>query len=557
MSIIEQNINIEITNAFNEIGYYDELLGIKTSQHADYQCNDSLAVAKKIKKNPREIAKIISEKIVRSHMIESAEVAGPGFINITVTNEFLTQTVKQIRQHQKYGFEKEDEKKKVFLDYGGPNIAKILHVGHLRSAVIGESLKRIEIFCGNETQCDIHLGDWGTPMGKCIYELSIEEPTLPYFDSNKVDNFPDKSPVDVVKLGQLYVNGNKRCQEDENAAKQARLITSELQKGNPGYMALWRHFRNISIQDIKGLMNDLDVYLDLWNGESNAQEILDNDLMQKIMPSTEMSDGARIISLNEFEKTKKIPPAIIVKSDGGYTYHSSDIADIYRRTTFYNADEIIYCIDNRQSLHFEQIVLASIKANIINEDYPILHAGFGTVNGKDGKPYKTRDGGIASLRSLIDAAFNKAIEMFPEPSNTEEEKEIRKLAKQVSVAALKFNDLKNPRMSDYTFDMDTAMSFEGKTGPYMQYAVARINSIFEKAGVTEDELENTDSCIKDNHEREIAIHLDGFSKAVKQAYIKKDAVYIADYAYELAKAFSSFYTECSIYNTAKKGTPNC
>lgn len=544
MTLIENKVNTIVKSAFEKAGYNDELLGVKPSTHADFQCNDALPLAKKAGKNPREIANAIVENLRDNDVIESAEIAGPGFINLTLKNDFLSSAVEKIDADEKHGFVKSDDTKTVVLDYCSPNLAKELHVGHLRSG-IGESVKRIEQFCGNKTIADNHLGDWGTPLGKIICELKIEQPELIYFDESITDGYPAESPIDVKELGLLYVRANIHCKEDEAAAKQARLATAELQGGRPGYRALWQHFVDISIDDLKHILDKLDITHDIWEGESMAQDILDNYLMEQIEPHTEMDQGAKIISLKEFETNKTLPPVLVVKSDGGYTYHSSDLAALHRKINFYKAEEILFFTDERQRLHFEQLSFAAQKTKIIKDKNPIVFCGFGTINGKNGKPFATRDGGVATLRSLIDGAFNKAKNILPEANEEYSEEEINKLAKQISAGALKFNDMKSPRASDYVFDMDAAMSFEGKTGPYMQYAVARINSILEKAGGFDSESKIN---IAEKEERSLALKIDAFAKAVSKAYEAKDPYFIADYSYELAKSFSSFYTACPILN---------
>jgi len=543
MTLIENKVNEIVKEAFEKAGYNEELLGIKPSTHADFQCNDALPLAKRVGKNPREIATSVVEFLNESPIIESTEIAGPGFINITLTNDFLSNIVEKISADDKHGFVKTDGKKVVVLDYCGPNLAKELHVGHFRS-VIGESSKKIEQFCGNDTIADNHVGDWGTPIGKIIEELKIEQPDLPYFDKNITSGYPKESPVTVTELGELYVRANIHCKEDEEAATKARIATAELQGGRPGYRALWQHFVDVSIDDLKSLLEKIGVKHDIWEGESLAQDILDNGLIEILEPYTEISEGAKVISLTEFETNKPLPPAIIVKRDGGYTYHSSDIATIYRRINHYHADEILYFIDTRQTLHLEQVFLACQKAKLVDKNYPMSFCNFGTINGTDGKPFKTRDGGVMTLRNFVDLAYKKAKSILPEAGEEYSEEEIEKLARQISIGALKFNDMKNPRTSDYIFDIDTALSFEGKTGPYMQYAVARINSILEKA---ED---NNAGKIKISapEERALSLQIDSFAKAVAKAYEDKDPYFIADYAYELAKSFSSFYTSCPIIN---------
>ena len=425
------------------------------------------------------------------------------------------------------------EPHKIVLDSGGPNVAKALHVGHLRSAVVGEAIRRIEQFVGNEVIADVHFGDWGTPMGMILAEIIEQDGNL-----SKTETY------DIGAISAFYKKANIRCKEDENAKETARRITAELQNGNPEYRKAWQHLRKVSVEAVKQNYDELQTHFDLWLGESDAHEtcaeIVEIAAQKGV---SEVDDGATIIRLEESNKPK--PPVILVKSDGGYAYQVTDIATIKMRVDDLKADEIIYVVDKRQSLHFEQVFEVAEKLGIA-PGVKLQHIGFGTVNGPDGKPFKTRDGGVMNLEDMIKISKDKVRESMPEPSAEYDAAYIEKLVGQIAVGAMKFQDLKNNIASGYVFEIDDFAKFEGKTGPYIQYAIARINSILRKAG----EIKPGKIVITNPEERDLALKLMQLNNIVLRTHEAKEPSIISDYAYTLAQAFSSFYNTSPIMSAA-------
>lgn len=432
---------------------------------------------------------------------------------------------------ERFGCEKVSEPRKIVLDSGGPNVAKALHVGHLRSAAIGEAIRRIEIFAGNEVIADVHFGDWGTPMGMILSEIILQDGDL-----SKTETY------DINDISAFYKKANIRCKEDETAKEKARVITAELQNGNPEYRKAWQHLRKVSVDAVKVNYDELKAHFDLWLGESDAHETCAE--IVKIADKqgvSEVDDGATIIRLEESNKPK--PPVILVKSDGGYAYQVTDIATIKMRVDDLKADEIIYVVDKRQSLHFEQVFEVAEKLGIA-PGVKLQHIGFGTVNGADGKPFKTRDGGVMNLEDLLKLSKDKVRESMPAPGEVEGygEAEIEKLVSQIAIGAVKYQDLKNNIASGYVFEIDDFAKFEGKTGPYIQYAIARINSILRKAG----EIKPGKVMITNPEERDLALKLMQLNNIVLRTHEAKEPSIISDYAYTLAQAFSSFYNTSPI-----------
>ena len=433
------------------------------------------------------------------------------------------------------GIEKVGTPKTVVLDYGGPNVAKAMHVGHLRAGVIGESVQRIERFVGNNVVSDVHLGDWGTPMGMILAEIIEQD-----------GNLAKATTYDINEITEFYKRANIRCKEDENAKETARIITAKLQDGEKEYFDAWKYIRNVSVEAIKENYDALDVNFDLWLGESDAHETC-KDIINIALKKglSEVDDGATIIRIASDDDKKKLPPVILEKSDGGFTYHTTDIATIKMRVDELKANEICYFVDQRQALHFEQVFTTSAMLGIV-ENVAMKHYGFGTVNGADGKPFKTRDGGVMTLENLIKISKDKVRESMPAPDDVEGygEKEIEKLVNQVAIGAIKFQDLKNTTSSGYVFDLEDFAKFDGKTGPYIQYAIARINSILRKA--KDKNIEPDKIVITNNEERNLALKIAQLNTAVWRAHNEKEPSVIADYAYTLAQVFSSFYNASPI-----------
>ena len=539
---IEKTINKKLETIFAQLNLDTKFAVIKTSDRpdlSDLQCNGALALAKTLKKNPREIATLIANELQKDGDIASVSIDGPGFINIVLNNDFISKAMDNMASDERLGCQKTNSPKTVVMDFGGPNVAKSLHVGHLRSAVIGESIRRIEHFIGNNVISDVHFGDWGTPMGMILAEIIKKDGDL-----SKTTDY------NIAQISAFYKQANIRCKEDENAKETARQITAELQNGNEEYKKAWQHLRKVSVEDVKKNYDQLDAYFDLWLGESDAHnasaEVVN---IAKENGLSEVDDGATIIRLPE--TNKPMPPVILVKSDGGFGYQVTDIATIKMRYDDLKADEIIYIVDKRQALHFEQVFQVADMLKLA-PNTSFKHIGFGTVNGADGKPFKTRDGGVMNLEDLINMSKDKVRQSMPKAGEVEGygEAEIEKLISQIAMAAIKFQDLKNSIASGYVFDLEDFAKFDGKTGPYIQYAVARINSILRKA--KENKLEQTNVLITNNDERSLALKLAQLENVVNRAYNDKEPSIIADYAYTLAQTFSSFYNTCPIMTAEDK-----
>ena len=531
---LEKTINNKLLTIFKTLGFDSRFAVVKTSDRpdlSDFQCNGALALAKSEHKNPREIATQIAEELKKDPDFETISVDGPGFINLKINNSLLGKIIDSTSTDERLGCEKVETPKTIVLDFGGPNVAKALHVGHLRSAVIGESIRRIEEFVGNKTISDVHFGDWGTPMGMILAEIIRKDGNL-----SKADTY------NIEEISAFYKQANIRCKEDEGAKETARQITAELQDGNPEYRQAWQHLRDVSVAAVKKNYDELDAHFDLWLGESDAHKTCGE--IVKIAQQkgiSEVDDGATIIRLEESNKPK--PPVILVKSDGGYAYQVTDIATIKMRVDDLKADEIIYVVDKRQSLHFEQVFEVAEKLGIA-PNVKLQHIGFGTVNGADGKPFKTRDGGVMNLEDLIKLSKDKVRESMPEPDDTYNAAYIEKLTTQIAMAAIKFQDLKNNIASGYIFELEDFAKFDGKTGPYIQYAIARINSILRKSG----NIQEGNVIITNNEERDLCLKMMQLNNVIMRAHESKEPSIISDYAYTLAQTFSTFYNASSIMN---------
>ena len=533
---LEKLVNHKVERVFEELGLDIKFETVKVSDRpdlSDFQCNGALALAKIEKKNPREIATQIAPVLEKDVDLAKISVDGPGFLNISLANEFIAKNMEAMASDEMLGIEKIAEPKTVVLDYGGPNVAKAMHVGHLRSGTIGEAVSRIERFLGNNVISDVHFGDWGTPMGMILAEIINHDGDLSKATTYNVD-----------EITEFYKAANIRCKEDEEAKETARVITAKLQDGDEEYRKAWRYIRDISVEAVKKNYVALDVNFDLWLGESDAHEASGNVVeMAKQMGLAEMDDGALIMRLEE--TNKPMPPTILIKRDGGFGYQITDIATIKMRVEDLKADEVYYFVDQRQSLHFEQ-VFQSVEKLKFAPNLVMKHYGFGTVNGKDGKPFKTRDGGVMTLENLINMSKDKVRESIPAANEVEGygEKEIEKLVNQVAVAAIKFQDLKNTTSSGYIFDLDDFAKFEGKTGPYIQYAIARINSILRKA--EEKNVTPKNVIITTDDERNLALKIAQLNAAVWRAHVEKEPSIISDYVYTLAQVFSTFYNSSPI-----------
>ena len=538
--LLENKLNKTLTDIFKQLNLDEKFAFVKVSDRpdlSDFQCNGALALAKIAHKNPREIGTAIASELEKYDFCESISVDGPGFINIKLKNEAIAQNIDKMAEDERLGCGTVENPHKVVLDYGGPNVAKTMHVGHLRSGVIGESVRRIEQFVGNDVIGDVHLGDWGTPMGMVLSEIILRDGNL------------DKVPsYDIAQITEFYKQANIRCKEDETARENARLITAKLQDGDENYRKAWKHLRSESVNAIKENYEQLDVNFDLWWGESDAHEMCRKVVqIARDRGISEIDNGAEIIRLDESNKPK--PPVIIVKSDGGFGYQLTDIATIKMRVDDLAAQEIIYFTDSRQTLHFEQIFEATQKLGIA-PNVKLQHIVFGTVNGADGKPFKTRDGGVMDLETLIEMSKEKVRQSLPQPDEVAGygKAEIEKLTQQIAIAAIKFQDLKNTIVSGYTFELEDFAKFEGKTGPYIQYAIARINSVLRKAkasGMNEGKI-----ILEAAEERALALKLAQVHNVVMRAHTDKEPSIIAEYTHNLAQIFSTFYNACPVMNAA-------
>ena len=532
--VLDEIINQKLKTAFAGLGLDTKYAAAKTSDRpdlSDFQCNGALALAKSEKKNPRQIGEEIAARLREDKDFARVSVDGPGFLNLTLTDEFLAGVLDKMAADERFGCALQENPKTVVMDYGGPNVAKEMHVGHLRSGVIGESMRRIEEFVGNKPIADVHFGDWGTPIGMILAEVIAADGSL-----DKMETY------DIAEITRFYKQANIRCKEDPAAKETARVITAKFQDGDPVYRKAWQHIRKVSVEAVKENYRELGVHFDLWLGESDAHETC--FAIKRIAEEKgllEYDDGAYIIRLDEENKPK--PPVIIEKSDGGFTYQATDIATIKMRVDDLHADEIIYFVDKRQSLHFEQVFEVVEKLGIA-PGVKLQHIGFGTVNGADGKPFKTRDGGVMNLADMIKMSKDKVAESMPAPDGAKgiTREYIDRLVSQIAVGAIKFQDLKNNIASGYVFELDDFANFDGKTGPYIQYAVARINSIMRK----NQNLVPGAVVITNPEERALGLKLTQLSSIVFRAEADKEPSVISDYAYTLAQLFSSFYNASPI-----------
>jgi arginyl-tRNA synthetase len=510
---------------------------------AQFQVNGALAAAKKAKANPRSIAEKVVARLSSSPLLAEATVAGPGFINLKLKDDAIEDWVKRLAADPSAALPATGTGKSVVLDFGGPNIAKPMHVGHLRSSIIGDCLQRLYRANGWMVTSDVHLGDWGLPMGQLIAELAVRRPDLPYFAEGDKSPYPEQSPVSMDDLEELYPAASAHCKSDPAQLEAARLATVELQQGRPGYRALWRHFHNVTAVGLKREFGSLGVLFDEWKGESDADPFIAPMIgKMKADGIAVIDDGALIVRIEEPGDTKEMPPLILLKSDGAVNYATTDVATIVERLREHDPDLILYVVDQRQHLHFEQVFRAAKKAGIASQ-VALEHVGYGTVNGTDGKPFKTRAGGVMKLYDLIAMATAEAGRRLAEQGLAAgyPEAERASVAKAVGLAAIKFADLANNRVSNYVFDLERFTKFEGKTGPYMQYAAVRIKSILRRA--QDQNFASASPVIRSDEERALALNLLAMPEALTNAEAKRAPNLLCDYVFGLAQSFSRFYTE--------------
>ena len=545
-------ITDEVTKAFTECGYDAKYAKVTLSNRPDlceYQCNGAMAAAKEYKKAPFMIADEVVEKLAVNPMFVMAESVKPGFLNLKIDEAYLADYVAKMQEDEgRFGCEKTEAPKTIMIDYGGPNVAKPLHVGHLRSAIIGESVKRIGKFMGHNVIGDVHLGDWGLQMGLIITELKQRRPELVYFDDTYTGEYPEEAPFTISELEEIYPTASKKSKEDEAYKEAAMQATFELQHGKRGYQALLKHILNVSVTDLKRNYANLNVSFELWKGESDAQPYIP-DMVQKMKDDgfAYISDGALVVDVKEETDTKEIPPCMILKSDGASLYNTTDLATMVWRMKDYNPDELIFVVDKRQELYFTQVFRCARKTGIVKPETELKFLGFGTMNGKDGRPFKTRDGGVMRLEHLISGINEEMLAKIQENQKTKENlgistEEAENTAKMVALAAIKYGDLSNQASKDYIFDIDRFTSFEGNTGPYILYTIVRIKSILNKYhGLGKDDSGAVIEAAHSKSEKDLMLELSKFNAVMESAFEETAPHKICSYIYDLANAFNSFY----------------
>lgn len=540
----------ELKAAFRKAGYDSELGKVTVSNRPDlceYQCNGAMAGAKIYKKAPIMIANDVVAQLADSSVFSQAEVAAPGFINLKVREECLAEHLIQMDREEHLGVEQARTPKTIMIDYGGPNVAKPLHVGHLRSAIIGESIKRLSRYMGHKVIGDVHLGDWGLQMGLIITELKNRKPELPYFQKDFQGEYPQEAPFTIGELEEIYPAASAKSKEDEAYREEAMESTHKLQQGEPGYTALWNHIMNVSVTDLKKNYDKLNVEFDLWKKESDAQPYIP-EMVEYLKENNyaHPDQGALVVDVKEEGDTKEVPPCMILKSDGASLYNTTDLATIVERMKLFHPDEIIYVVDKRQELYFTQVFRCARKAKLVEEDTGLYFLGFGTMNGKDGKPFKTREGGVMRLENLIRDINEEMYQKIVDNRSVKSE-DARNTARIVGLAAIKYGDLSNQATKDYIFDVDRFTSFEGDTGPYILYTIVRIKSILsrfqEEGGIAAD-------CAMgpavNGSEKALMLELSKFAGVIENAYQEKAPHKICSYIYDVANAFNRFYHETKI-----------
>ena len=553
-------ITEEFEKAFEQCGYDKKLGKVGVSNRPDlcqYQCNGAMAGAKLYHKAPIMIANDVVAVVGDNDMFSSVEAVNPGFININLNSEFVAKYLNDMNNADKFGVINENVET-IVVDYGGANVAKPLHIGHLRSAVIGESVKRIEKYMGNNVIGDVHLGDWGLQMGLIITELQERQPDLVYFDESYTGEYPTEAPFTISELEEIYPCASKKSKEDEAFKERAQQATLKLQSGYAPYRALWQHIMNVSKVDLKKNYDNLHVHFDLWKGESDAQPYIPG-LIQNLIDKglAYESQGALVVDISEEGDSKELPPCIVRKSDGAALYATSDIATLVQREEDFHPDKYVYLADKRQDLHYTQFFRVAKKAGIVKPDSDLVFIGFGTMNGTDGKPFKTREGGVMRLENLIsninEAVYNKIME-----NRSVSEEEARNTAQIVGLAALKYGDLSNQASKDYIFDIDRFASFEGNTGPYILYTIVRIKSIIEKYKAEGNTVEGLSIVSTDNKDQlQLMLDIAKANEVIENAAKELAPHKICSYIYDLANAFNRFYHETKILaeedETKKKG----
>lgn len=550
MSIIKE-IQVKLQKMLKEVGYELDVVNLQESGRRDlgeFQINDAMSLAKKYHENPREIAEKIKGKIDTDPTFTNVNIAGPGFINFSLATDFLIDSLKKMHVSI-YNNIDQQEKKRIMMDYGGANIAKTLHVGHLRSANLGEALKRLTKLLGHDVISDVHFGDIGRQSGMVIYEIKQRYPHLHYFDETYVGEY-EALPITVEDLQEIYPLASTKAKENADIMEEVRNITMEIEKGHKGYTALWNRIKELSIQDIKGIYKRLNTTFDLWEGETDCYPYIPK-LFDKLKAQNLLyeSDGALVIDVKEETDKEPMPPLVVMKTNGGTVYQTRELATLLSREERFHPDEIWYLTDNRQELYFKQVFRAAKKAQLIEEETNLQFFGFGTMNGPDGKPFKTRTGGVMNLLDLLDLVKEEIRKRMNE--NVEEEKR-EEIAEKITIAAIKYADFLSFRGKDYIFDVSKFSDLEGKTGPYLLYSTIRMKSLLEKAA-TKDYVV---SKIKDTTDREVILTLLQLPTVLKKAYESKSLNDIADYLYKLTSQYNKFYIENRILTEEDEALKN-
>lgn len=565
MKKLLEMISEEMQAAFEEAGYGETEAGgqlgrVTLSNRPDlceYQCNGAMAGAKKFRKAPAVIAGEVAERLRGSKVFSQVEAVMPGFLNLKLSETFLRDYLQDMRQAEKFGLDKPAKPQKIIIDYGGANVAKPLHVGHLRSAVIGESIKRICRYAGHEVIGDAHLGDWGLQMGLVIMGIKERQPDLVYFDESYEGEYPTEAPFTISELEEIYPASSLKSKEDPAYKAQAMEATYKLQNGVRGYRALWQHMMNVSVTDLKKVYSSLNVEFDLWKGESDVRDLIP-EMVQYMKDGgyAYISEGALVVDVKEETDTKEVPPCMILKSDGASLYNTSDLATILERTRLYHPDQIIYLTDKRQDLYFDQIFRCARKTKLVEPGTKLKWIGFGTVNGSDGKPFKTRDGGVMRLETLIQETRDEMLRKIKEGREMSEQ-EAKEVADMVAISALLYGDLSNQASKDYIFDMDRFTSFEGDTGPYILYTIVRIKSILTKYAEQGGSPDNRESLellpASSLAEKQLMMQLAGFNAMMESASEETAPHKVCAFIYDLANAFNRFYHETKILAEEDEG----
>lgn len=564
-------ISEEMQKAFENAGYQADLGKVTLSNRPDlceYQCNGAMAGAKQYHKAPIMIANEVAEKLKDSAVFSEVTAVPPGFLNLKVTESFIKKYLQDMRSEEKFGLQMPSRPKQIIVDYGGANVAKSLHVGHLRPAIIGESIKRICRYAGHHVIGDVHLGDWGLQMGLVITELKKRQPDLVYFDENYQGDYPTEAPFTIAELEEIYPTASAKSKEDAAYKAEAMEATHKLQVGERGYRALWKHIMDVSVADLKKNYDNLNVEFDLWKGESDVQDIIP-DMVEKMKKDgyAYESDGALVVDVKEETDTKEMPPCIILKSDGASLYNTTDLATIMDRMEKYQPDKMIYVTDKRQNLYFEQVFRCARKTGLVKPETELIHIGFGTMNGKGGKPFKTREGGVMRLESLI-SEINEEMYRKITQNRSMTEEEAKEISGIVALSAVKYGDLSNQASKDYIFDIDRFTSFEGDTGPYILYTIVRIKSILNKYFEQAGNIDNADTVnvLKNDNmpnpealreaesvsEKALMLAITQFNAMIEAAYEEVAPHKICAYIYDLANAFNHFYHETKILGQEDK-----